>query len=111
MKQRVQSAWAGCTETARERWIRPLTTTGTIVGVAVIAVGVLTFAWAGYLPGLVIALAILIVGPGEDLGQAYVRRKAPTLEEGEVRATVVDRVTSLAFLLLLGLAIELGRRA
>lgn len=93
-----------------QRWVRPLTTAGTITGVVVIAFGILEFARAGYLPGLVIALAILIVGPGEDLGQAYVRRTAPSPEEGEVRATVVDRVTSLAFLLLLGLAIELGRR-
>jgi hypothetical protein len=93
-----------------QTWVRPLTTAGTITGVAVIAFGILEFARAGYLPGLVIALAILIVGPGEDLGQAYVRRTAPSHAEGEVRATVVDRVTSLAFLLLLGLAIELGRR-
>ena len=75
-----------------------------------IAFGVLEFARTGYGPGLVIALAILIVGPGEDLGQAYVRRTAPSPEEGEVRATVVDRVTSLAFLLLLGLAIQVGMR-
>jgi hypothetical protein len=93
------------------RWVHPLTRAGTIVGVAVIAFGLLGFALAGYLPGLVIAVAIVVVGPGEDAAQAFVRRTAPSPEEGEVRATVVDRVTSLAFLLLLGLAIELGRRA
>ena len=98
-------------EEAVQPWIRPLTTAGTIAGVAVIAFGLLEFVRAGYGPGLVIAVAILIVGPGEDWGQAYVRRTAPSREEGEIRATVVDRVTSLAFLPLLGLAIELGRRS
>jgi hypothetical protein len=100
----------GGMEAGVKPWIAPLTTAGTIVGVVVIAFGVLEFVRSGYAPGLVIALAILIVGPGEDLGQAYVRRTAPSPEEGEARATVIDRVTSLAFLLLLGLAIELGRR-
>ena len=71
-----------------QRWVRPLTTTGTVVGVVVIAFGILEFVRTGYLPGIVIAVAILIVGPGEDFGQAYVRRTAPTQEEGEVRATV-----------------------
>lgn len=92
------------------RWVRPLTTAGTITGIVVIAFGLLAYALGGHLPGLVLAVAILVVGPGEDLGQAYVRRTAPSPEEGETRATVVDRVTSLVFLLLLGLAIEIGRR-
>lgn len=92
------------------RWVRSLTTARTIAGTAVVAFGLLAYALGGHLPGLVLAVAILVVGPGEDLGQAYARRTAPSPEEGEERATVVDRVTSLAFLLLLGLAIEIGRR-
>ena len=91
-------------------WIRPLTTIGSVLGAAVIAYGLYVYFAAGLLPGLLVAVAILIVGPGEDLLQAWVRRTAPTPAEGEVRATVVDRVTSIAFLLLLAWVVYAASR-
>lgn len=91
-------------------WIRPLTTIGTVLGALVIVYGLYAYLWAGLLPGLLISVAILVVGPGEDLMQAWVRRTAPTPEEGEGRATVVDRVTSIAFLLLLAWVVYAASR-
>ena len=70
--------------------------------------GVASFVTAGVTAGLLIAIAILIVGPGEDLLEAWVRKTAETPEQGELRAAVVDRATSLAFLALLGLAVHLS---
>jgi hypothetical protein len=52
-------------------------------------------------------VAILIVGPLEDLLKGWVRQRARTPEEGEAHATIVDRVTSLAFLVLLAVVIAI----
>jgi hypothetical protein len=93
------------TATTASAWIRALTTAGTVLGVLVIAYGVVTFALAGSLAALLIAVAIVVVGPGEDALQAWVRRRAATPEQGEAAATIVDRATSVAFLLLLMAAI------
>jgi hypothetical protein len=79
-----------------------LTTAGTVIGVLVILYALARYLQAGSFPALLIALAILIVGPGEDLLERWVRRTAPTPEDGEARAITVDRVTSIVFLVLLG---------
>lgn len=91
-------------------WIRPLTTIGTILGAVVIVFGLVVFVSGGALSGLLIAVAIAIVGPGEDLLQAWVRRRAPTTEIGEIHATIVDRATSIAFLVLLGWVVAIASR-
>lgn len=83
-------------------WIRGLTTAGTVLGALVVLYGIVLSVTTRTLPGLLIAVAILIVGPGEDVLQAWVRRRAATPEGGEAWATIVDRATSLAFLVLLG---------
>ena len=89
-------------------WIRWLTAAGNALGAVVILYGVASFVTAGSAAGLLIAIAILVVGPGEDLLEAWVRNTADTAEQGELRAAVVDRSTSLAFLALLGLAVHLS---
>jgi hypothetical protein len=91
-------------------WIRPLTTVGSVLGAVVIVYGLYMYLRAALLPGLLVAAAIVIVGPGEDLLQAWARRSAPTPEEGEARATVVDRVTSIAFLVLLAFVVYAASR-
>jgi hypothetical protein len=90
-----------------KRWIRWLTISGTLVGALVILYGVVRFVAAESVPALLIAIAILVVGPGEDVLQRWARRTGATPTEGELRATVVDRATSLAFLVLLGITILL----
>jgi hypothetical protein len=94
----------GATTTA-SAWIRALTTAGTVLGALVIVYGVVTFALSGSVAALLVAVAIVVVGPGEDALQAWVRRRAATPEAGEAAATIVDRATSVAFLLLLAVAI------
>ncbi len=89
------------------RWIRWLTTAGTAVGVLVILFGIVRFFALGSVPALLIAVAILVVGPGEDALERWARRTGSTPAEGELRATIVDRSTSLAFLILLGVTILL----
>lgn len=64
-----------------------------------------SFVALGSAPPLLITLAILIVGPGEDIWQRWARRTGSTPAEGELRATILDRATSLAFLVLLGMTI------
>jgi hypothetical protein len=91
----------------RSAWIRSLTMLGNVLGVAVILLGIFTFVSSGAVAGLLIAIAIIVVGPGEDLLQAWVRRTAPDPATGEERATIVDRATSVVFLVLLGLTLLL----
>jgi len=90
-----------------ERWIRWLTLSGTVIGALVVLYGIVRFVGLGAAPPLLIAVAILIVGPGEDIMQRWARETAPTPAVGALRATVVDRATSLAFLILLGVVIRL----
>jgi hypothetical protein len=91
----------------RAAWIRSLTTVGNVLGAAVIVFGIATFVRDGALAGLLIAIAIIIVGPGEDVLQAWVRRTATDPAVGEELAEIVDRATSVAFLVLLGLTLVL----
>lgn len=90
-----------------ERWIHWLTTSGTVIGALVVLYGIVRFVALGSAPPLLIAVAILIVGPGEDILQNWARRTASMPAEGDLRATIVDRATSLAFLILLGVTIWL----
>ena len=90
-----------------ERWIRWLTISGTVIGALVVLYGFVRFFALGSAPPLLIAVAILIVGPGEDILQRWARRTGSTPAEGELRATIVDRATSLAFLVLLGVTVWL----
>jgi CDP-diglyceride synthetase len=87
--------------------IARLTTAGTIIGAIVVVYGFIRFVTVGSWVGLLIAVAILIVGPLEDLLKGWVRQRARTPEEGEAHATIVDRVTSLAFLVLLAVVIAI----
>jgi hypothetical protein len=89
------------------RWIQVTTTAGTVLGITVVVYGLARFAFGGSIVGLLVAVAVLIVGPGEDLLQKLARQRASTPERGEAWATIVDRVTSIAFLIVLGLVIYL----
>ena len=88
-------------------WIRGLTIAGNVIGAIVILYGVAVYLTVGAVIGLLIAVAILVVGPGEDLLEDWARRTAETPEQGELRVAIVDRSTSLAFLVLLGIGIYL----
>ena len=88
-------------------WIRGLTIAGNVIGAIVILYGVAVYLTVGAVIGLLIAVAVLVVGPGEDLLEDWARRTAETPEQGELRVAIVDRSTSLAFLVLLGIGIYL----
>lgn len=84
-----------------QRWISLLTMAGTVAGAAVIFTGIALFFAAGSVPSLLISLSVIIVGPVEDLLSRWVERRT---EPGTARVEgilVVDRTTSLVFLLLL----------
>jgi|SRR5690606_36332530 len=88
-------------------WITVLTTAGNVVGAALILGGAVRFLASGSVPALLIALAVLVVGPGEDMLKRWVRGRAVSQEEAAQWETLVDRATSLIFLVLLLAAIVL----
>jgi predicted PurR-regulated permease PerM len=80
---------------------------GWIFGAAVIVYGLNRYFQDSNLPALLIAIAVVIVGPLEDFLKKRMRKKAGVREEPAVE--LVDLTTSLAFLILLVFAIFLGR--
>jgi len=84
-----------------DSWLTVLTTAGNVLGAAVILAGVVRFIASGAVPALLIAIAVLVVGPGEDVLKRWVRARAGSPKEALEWETLVDRATSLAFLALL----------
>ena len=82
-------------------WLTVLTTAGNVAGAALIFAGVVRYIASGSVPALLIAVAVLVVGPGEDVLKRWVRARAASPKEAERWETVVDRATSLLFLLVL----------
>ena len=78
-----------------------------ILGAAVTLYGFFLFFSERALPPLLVALAVLIVGPLEDRLKARVARSSATQEEKAARTDLADKATSAAFLLLLLVAIAL----
>jgi hypothetical protein len=91
-----------------ERVTQGLKVLGWVLGGIVIVYGVARFVAAGAVPALLIALAVMIVGPLEDLLKAAVRRQAAPPEQKERLVQLMDQATSAAFLILLILAIYRG---
>ena len=87
------------------QWLKIL---GWVLGAVVIIYGVARFLAAGSAPALFIALAVVIVGPIEELLKAAVRRQAAPAEEQERLLQLMDQITSVSFLILLLLAIYGG---
>ncbi len=87
-------------------WIRTLTWLGYVLGGAVILYGLWRYVAQGSVPSLLIALAVFIAGPLEDLLGNWVRRMKRLADEEPV-VTLVDLATSVAFLVLLLIAIRL----
>lgn len=88
-----------------ERAIRAVTAAGTLAGVGVIVYGLVSFLAHGSVPALLIAVAVLLVGPVEDGLQNAARRRVKDQKAQEAWVTLVDRATSLGFLLLLLIAL------
>lgn len=87
--------------------VKILTWLGYVFGVAVILYGLWRYFAQGSLPSLLISLAVFIAGPLEDVLTSWVRRmRHLPAEEPEV--VLVDLATSLAFLILLLIAIRLA---
>ena len=86
------------------RWIKGLTLLGNVLGTIVVVSGLIRYFFEGQTVGILIALAIVIVGPLEDVLKRKVRNH-PGGEKGEAWATVVDLMTSMAFIVLLGLVV------
>jgi hypothetical protein len=76
-----------------------LTIAGWVIGIAVIAYGVWRYLAVGNVPSLLISVAVVIVGPLEEVLKRWVRRgpKAPA----EPAVELVDQAPSVAFLILL----------
>ncbi|MBO8140756.1 MAG: hypothetical protein H0Z37_01075 [Firmicutes bacterium] len=81
--------------------INAMTAGGAVVGGAVVLFGLIHYVIAGSVPALLIALAVVIAGPAEDLLKRGARKRAPSPGAAELWETAVDRATSLLFLLLL----------
>lgn len=88
-----------------QRWIQVLTVAGWLLGAAVIIYGFGRYRSDGSFPAGLIALAVVIAGPLEDLLKRWVRRKTQAKEEPAVK--LVDVATSAGFMILLLLAIYL----
>lgn len=80
---------------------------GELLGAQVILTGILRFAYHGCVSCLLIALAIIIAGPIEDLLTAWVIKKGKSDPERQQLVSLVDLSTSIGFLLCLGLAVWL----
>ncbi|MBI3998796.1 MAG: hypothetical protein HY355_07150 [Armatimonadetes bacterium] len=92
---------------ATRTWIRALTILGMALGVVVMVYGVVRFLQHGAAPSLLISLAVITAGPGEDLLKASVRRLGGSDDVVAIRVLFVDRLTSAIFLVFLILAIAL----
>jgi hypothetical protein len=82
-----------------------LSVIGIPLGLVVILYGLQRFLVAGARPALLISLAIIAGGPGEDIAEAFIARRG-TPEAVEALTFLLDRVTSVIFLLCLALAIR-----
>jgi hypothetical protein len=82
------------------RW---LTYLGWVFGGIVIIYGFVRYFAGGLVPALLVAMAVVIAGPLEDILKGVVRRRHQIQEEPQVK--LVDRATSLAFLILLTIAL------
>lgn len=89
------------------RWVKGLNWLGNIIGTIVVVWGLIRYFFEGQTIGLLIALAIVIVGPLEDILKRRVRNQ-PGGEKGEAWATIVDLATSLVFLILLAFVVWLA---
>lgn len=87
------------------RLIHVLNVLGFVLGAVVVLYGGLRFLTQQWLPGLLVALAVVIVGPLEDLLKGWAGRQGATEADRENMRLVVDRATSAAFLVLLLVAI------
>jgi hypothetical protein len=83
------------------RLLHVLNVLGFVLGAVVVVYGGLRFYTQQWLPGLLIALAVVIVGPVEDLLKAWAGRRGATDAEREDLRVAVDRASSAAFLALL----------
>ncbi|MGQ0570963.1 MAG: hypothetical protein ACT4P5_15785 [Armatimonadota bacterium] len=87
-----------------DRIIQWLTYLGWLFGGIVILYGLQRFLTERIVPALLVSMAVVIAGPLEDFLKNRVRRGQRSPEQPAV--TLVDRATSLAFLLLLVVAIS-----
>lgn len=78
---------------------------GEVLGTLVIIGGILRFAYAGCVGCLLIALAIIIGGPIEDVLTRWAIQKGTNDNERQQLAHLVDLSTSIGFLICLGMAI------
>jgi len=78
---------------------------GQVLGTLVAAAGIMRFVRDRCVGCLLIAVAICIAGPLEDLLTAYALKKGRDDDERQELAHLVDLSTSIGFLLCLGLAV------
>jgi|LSQX01.2.fsa_nt_gb hypothetical protein len=78
---------------------------GQILGALVVVGGILRFVYDKRVGCLLIALAICIAGPIEDMLTAYVQKEGKDDDERRALGHFVDLSTSIGFLICLGLAV------
>jgi hypothetical protein len=84
-----------------QRMVRVLYLVGVVLGTLVVLLGVWRFVAYGMLSTLMIALAIIIAGPIEDILTCWAKRQQPA---NKTLAHLIDAATSVGFLLCLGIA-------
>ncbi|HHT28095.1 MAG TPA: hypothetical protein GXZ82_12720 [Firmicutes bacterium] len=82
-------------------WVRVLHAVGILLGALVIILGVWRYVTTGMLSPMMIALAIIIAGPIEDLLTIWAGRRQPV---NRALVNLIDAATSIGFLLCLGVA-------
>ncbi len=87
-----------------ERLIRILAVLATVLGGLYVGFAVLWFGVAGSWPPLLIALAIVVAGPVEDLLDRLATRWPAQSGSAEQAQRLVDQVTSLLLVILLAVA-------
>lgn len=87
-----------------QHWAKWLFIVGQLLGAAILAWGIVRFVREGAAVPLLIALAILIGGPVEDLLTDWANRKYKRSGERAVVVHLIDLATSIGFLICLGLA-------
>lgn len=82
-------------------WVRVLHGVGILLGALVVVLGVWRFVTSGLLSPMMMALAIIVAGPLEDLLTYWAKQRQPA---NKTLVSLIDAATSIGFLLCLGVA-------
>ena len=88
-----------------QKWIYVLTALGNIIGGIVVIYGIVLSISMNHISPLLVSLAIIIVGPIEDILNAWVPHWTKKRQQEKLWQKLIDRSTSIMFLILLGISL------